>query len=525
MRSQHSLGRRQILLALSLALFACTDNAPTAPVVPTPATPSELAGVWSFSDSTLAMTAAEQNTCRNLGVATFTAGTENTTAEVRLVGTCLTPRGPGGAAVTMEGAPVTITGDSIVFTVGTATGLRETCTYAGRLTGGSTLGAFGTVSCTRRGTGAWKMTWGLSEPPRLGKLAMIDIGFGLSCALETTGQAWCWGINSYGHLGTGDDLPHLVPARVTGGQRFVQISVAREGPVACGLTATGEAWCWGSSWNGLLGDGSGAQEGKAVSTPQRVVGGHSFRQIAASGTHTCAVTTAGEAWCWGTNALGQLGTGNETPSSTPVKVTGGHSFRQISTYSFNTCGVTTAGQAFCWGEGWSGIIGNGNDTDSNAPALVSGNHAFASVSVGLWMACGVTTGGDGYCWGEGGRGLGTGTSLGSTPIPVLVTGGLKWKAISAGGFVACGVTVTNGGYCWGDNSLGALGAGETGRGGTNQPIAIAGSLAFAQVVIDWHGCAVTTSGIAYCWSMGVYGQIGDGNLRTRLEPVKVAGQP
>ena len=526
MRLQHSLGYQgRILLALSVIATACTDGAPTAPVVPIPATPSELSGFWSFSDSTLAKTTAEETPCRNRGIATFTAGNTTTSAEVRLVGTCLTARGPGAATATMEGAPVTIDGDSIAFTVGISSGLRETCTYLGRLTGDSALAATGSVSCTRRGTGTWEMTWGLPDAPRLGKLAMIDIGYAMTCALDVTGQAWCWGVNSYGHLGTGDDLPHLVPAPVTGGQRFVQISVAREGPVACGLTAAGEAWCWGNSWAGLLGDGSGAVEGKPVSTPQRVVGGHSFRQIAAAGTHSCAITTAGEAWCWGTNSLGQLGTGNETPSSTPVKVSGGLSFRQISTYSLNTCGVTTAGQAYCWGEGWSGIIGNGDDVNSNVPAPVSGNHAFASVSVGMWMACGVTTGGDGYCWGEGGRGLGTGTSLGSSAIPVLVTGGLKWKAISAGGFIACGVTVTNSGYCWGDNFLGALGAGPSVKEGTNQPIAIAGSLAFDRVVIDYHGCGLTTAGTAYCWSMGEFGEIGDGNLRTRLAPVKVAGQP
>ena len=525
MRSQHSLGQRCLIpLAFSLTVVACTDSGPMAPLVPIPATPSELSGAWSFSDSTLATTATEQTPCRNRGVATFTVDNAGTSAEVRLVGTCLTPRGPGFATATMEGALVTITGDSIAFTVGIPSGLRETCTYLGRLTGGSALGAAGSVSCTRRGTGTWHMTWGLAEPPRLGKLAMIDVGYGMSCALEVTGQAWCWGVNSYGHLGTGDDVPHLVPAPVSGSQRFVQISVARDGPVACGLTATGEAWCWGSSWNGLLGDGSGAAEGKPVSTPQRVVGGHSFRQIAASGTHTCAITTTDEAWCWGRNSLGQLGTGNETPSSTPVKVTGGLSFRQISTYAFNTCGVTTMGQAWCWGEGWSGIIGNGDDADSNVPALVSGNHPFASVSVGMWMACGTTTGGDGYCWGEGGRGLGTGTAVGSTSVPLLVTGGLKWKSVSAGGFVACGVTVTNSGYCWGDNFLGALGAGPGVKEGSNQPIAIAGSLAFDRVVIDYHGCGLTTSGIAYCWSMGDHGQIGDGNLRTRLQPVKVAGQ-
>jgi alpha-tubulin suppressor-like RCC1 family protein len=518
-----SLGLRcRPVLVLRTAL-ACQDNDPTAPVIPVPATPGELSGVWSLSDSTLAVTPVEQNTCRNRGLATFTAATSFTNAELRLVGTCITPRGPGGMTATMEGASVTIVGDSIAFTVAVASGLRETCTYAGRLTGGASLGARGSVSCSRRGTGTWEMSWGLPDPVPAGRFVMIDIGYGMTCALDSAGQAWCWGGNSYGHLGVSDDLPRLVPAPAAGSLRFTQISVAREGPVVCGVTGTGEAWCWGSSWGGVLGDGSGAEEGKPVS-PRRVVGNHSFSQIAAAGSHTCAITTAGDAWCWGTNSLGQLGTGNLTPSSSPVAVAGNLKFRQISTYTLNTCGVTTTGSAYCWGEGWSGILGNGQKLTSNVPVPVSGGHTFASVSVGMWMACGVTTQGDGYCWGEGGRGLGTGAALSQSSVPVPVAGGMKWKSIRAGGFIACGVTVTNAGYCWGDNFSGALGAGASMRSGSDRPIAIAGSLAFDQVVIDWHGCGLTVAGIAWCWSTGEFGQIGDGNLRTRWEPVKVAGQ-
>ena len=188
-------------------------------------------------------------------------------------------------------------------------------------------------------------------------------------------------------------------------------------------------------------------------------------------------------------------------------------FKQISSYTVNTCGVTTTGRAYCWGEGFSGILGNGETVNRNVPVPVSGNLSFAKVSVGLWMACGVTTDGDGYCWGEGGAGLGTGTDVGMSTTPVPVAGGLKWKAISAGGFVACGVTTANGGYCWGELAV-----------VSNRPVAIAGSLLFDQVVVDWHSCALTVTGTAWCWGMGVYGQIGDGNLLSRSVPVKVAGQ-
>ena len=527
MSTPHSLRYRwsgRISATLLMALVACSDEV-TAPVATVPVAPSELAGSWTFADSTSAKTAVEEVVCLNRGVMTFTAGIDNTGGELRITGTCRTPRGPGAYNVKMEGAPVTMVGDSVAFTVGGGSGTsRENCTYLGRLAGGQALTARGTVSCTVRGTGTWEMTWGLGKGTSVGKLAMIDIGLGHTCALDTNGQAWCWGSNSYGDLGTGDDVARLMPAPVAGAVRFTQIAVAREGPVNCGLTAAGEAWCWGSSWGGVLGDGSGAVGGQPVTAPQRVVGGHTFTQIAPAGSHVCAITSAGKAYCWGRNSSGELGTGNDTPSSTPVAVSGNLTFRQISTYTWNTCGVTTSGDGYCWGDGTSGALGNGDESTSEVPVLVSGGHKFAAINVGSWMACGVTTGGDGYCWGTGGSGLGTGTDEGYSNTPVLVTGGLKWKSIRAGSFIACGVTTTNGGYCWGDNFLGALGAGPGVKDGSSRPVAIAGGLSFDQVVIDWHGCGLTVSGIAYCWGMGDHGQIGDGNLRSRFEPMKVAGQ-
>ena len=46
----------------------------------------------------------------------------------------------------------------------------------------------------------------------------------------------------------------------------------------------------------------------------------SFSQITSNNLHTCALTTTGQAYCWGINRYGQLGNNSTTNSSTPVAV-------------------------------------------------------------------------------------------------------------------------------------------------------------------------------------------------------------
>jgi hypothetical protein len=58
---------------------------------------------------------------------------------------------------------------------------------------------------------------------------------------------------------------------------------------------------------GELGDGNG---GNASETPVVVQGGHAFQEVAAGAAHTCGLTAAGAAYCWGGNDAGQLGHDN-----------------------------------------------------------------------------------------------------------------------------------------------------------------------------------------------------------------------
>jgi alpha-tubulin suppressor-like RCC1 family protein len=103
--------------------------------------------------------------------------------------------------------------------------------------------------------------------------------------------------------------------------------------------------------------------------------------------------------------------------------------------------------------------------------------------------------------------------------PVLVS--IGFATVSAGIDHTCGVTTGGDTYCWGGNEYGQLGDGST----TNRhdPVAVSGALNFATLsaAVGGHTCGVTTSWRTYCWGRNQYGQVGDGTMLERHEPVRV----
>lgn len=185
--------------------------------------------------------------------------------------------------------------------------------------------------------------------------------------MTAAGNAYCWGWNLHGQLGDGTNTDRNAPVPVNAaGFSFGGISAG--GGNTCGVTIAGDAYCWGLNNWGQLADGTNTDR----DTPVPVnTGGLSFGDISAGVNHTCGVTTDEDAYCWGENFGGQLGDGTNADRNTPVAVdAGGLNFADISAGLFHTCGVTTAGDAYCWGSNSWGQLGDATNTDSNVPVMV-----------------------------------------------------------------------------------------------------------------------------------------------------------
>jgi alpha-tubulin suppressor-like RCC1 family protein len=296
---------------------------------------------------------------------------------------------------------------------------------------------------------------------------------------------------------------------VAGGLTFSAISAGYQH--TCALTPAGEAYCWGSGVSGQLGDGRLATSHR----PVPVAGGLLFASITAGYAHTCALTLTGDAYCWGAH------TGVTTNWGVPQLVAGGRAYSAIAAGSDHTCALTPAGQAFCWGVGIDGRLGNGSSTGIfTTPVAVLDGHTFFAITADADRSCALNQRGQAYCW--GGQPLGDGSDRWQTR-PVPVEGGHTFVHIAGGGGHTCATTDSGEAYCWGGGRRGALGRGDI-LYQYVPPGPVHGDLLFASGSPNpagSHTCGITLAGRAYCWGWGLYGQLGNGGDSIETRPVPV----
>ena len=304
----------------------------------------------------------------------------------------------GNGTVSNSATPVPVEG---VGGAGTLTGVASLTsdtigTYCALLTSGA-VDCWGWGEDGELGNGTFDTTspYGTATPVQVEgvgggtltgveALANDDIGF---CALLTTGEVNCWGINGYGALGNGTFSNSATPVPVEGvagtGTLTGVESLIGGWNTYCAIFASGGVDCWGFGGEGGLGNGTVSNS--ATPVPVEGVGGAGTLTGVASltsdtiGTY-CALLTSGAVDCWGWGEDGELGNGTFDTTSpygtaTPVQVegVGGGTLTgvtsvvgEVETY----CATLASGGVDCWGYDDDGELGNGTVSDSATPVPV-----------------------------------------------------------------------------------------------------------------------------------------------------------
>jgi alpha-tubulin suppressor-like RCC1 family protein len=302
------------------------------------------------------------------------------------------------------------------------------------------------------------------------------------------------------------------------------------------VSTAGAAYCWGYNTYGELGNNSTTQSTTAVAVSVAgVLAGVSLAQVSVGLAHVCVQDTTAVLYCWGLNSSGQVGNPDTGVNFlVPVVV----SFQAIPLGSisagFNHACLIRSGKAFCWGDNTYGELGNTSTTSSSVPVPVSTAGVLAGVTLtqvaaGTQFTCALSSAGAVYCWGLGTSGQLGNSASASSNVPVAVTSsgvlaGLTITQVTAGAAFACALSSTGLSFCWGLGTSGQLG--NNGVISSNAPVAVLATGALnGKTLTQISGggafaCGVSSLGLAYCWGYDIDGELG--NTANSNSPVPAA---
>lgn len=190
-------------------------------------------------------------------------------------------------------------------------------------------------------------------------ISNISCGYHHTCALDNLGRLFCWGSDSRGQLGNGDEQTERGFSSVESSHISESISSISAGiNHNCLLTSQKKAYCWGNNEQGALGVG---EDVRFVSQPKSVNTVDLFTNIASGGIFSCAISEQSELQCWGVNSFGQLASADPSSALSPRKYEKSLPLDTMDSHSNHVCASSFDDQVLCWGSNAKGQLGQGGD--------------------------------------------------------------------------------------------------------------------------------------------------------------------
>ena len=292
----------------------------------------------------------------------------------------------------------------------------------------------------------------------------------------------------------------------------------------CARLRDGGLKCWGSNYNGQVGDGTRTHR----SSPTLIPGLCGVTSVATGGESTCVSLEPGAVRCWG---LGFADTPTGIPRTGKVV--------RVTMSQGEACGLHADGSVTCWGESeqrrspWTiaisdvtQVVGSKGNVSrffartkdgsvwhwlgDASPARVP-MAPVRQLSCGIETCCALFDDGSVACW------------VPENPMPKPIPGLSDVVQVSAGGARDCAILADRTVRCWGpDRNIGTFGDGTTGP--HPDPSPIPGLTDVRQIDPgNFNACAVLEDGTVKCWGSPTSsgGVLGDGTTGTRMTPVDV----
>ncbi len=243
-----------------------------------------------------------------------------------------------------------------------------------------------------------------------------------------------------------------------------------------------------------------------------------FVQVTAGDDHTCALHADGRVFCWGANALGQLGVADLQPRLVPTLVAQASPASIVVAGREHTCARSK--EVLCWGANDVGQLGGDSTARCGARACDPSGVRFPPnatsaelLAVGGVLTC-VSSGQNIQCRGRV-------NAAGSPPFRDPPYNFLEFGArqLVSGYTHSCALLPYNDWVmCWG------FGPAYPGPPSRNLPDRVSGITRPADLVAGGtHGCARSGCGEVLCWGGNEYGELGDGTTTDRAIAAVVPG--
>ena len=314
----------------------------------------------------------------------------------------------------------------------------------------------------------------------------LATGSSHALALKADGTVWAWGANAFGQLGNDTTVSSLSPTVVPGLGSVLAVFAAADQSMA--LDQTGSLWTWGggSSYGSAVSptllpafsdvaDVSAAADRSlvlknngsvwllghdattgALMAPAPVAGLAEIQGVAAGGSHNLALMNDGTVWAWGSNDVGQLGTGtnNVVPQPTPARIPYGFAdVISVAAGRAHSLALKSDGTVWAWGDNTSGqTAAESYISTVSYPRQVPGLAGIVSIYAFQDYNVAIDADGVVWAWGANTTGqLGDGTTTSRNTV-ARVTGFLGTVAIAGGDGHALALTGKGDVWGWGNNA-------------------------------------------------------------------------
>lgn len=188
----------------------------------------------------------------------------------------------------------------------------------------------------------------------------VSTAYNHTCAITTDGKLDCWGLAGGGLLGDGSMDTKYFPVGNAESRNFKKVVTGTT--LSCAQTVENELYCWGVNDKTQLGSG---YTDPYITAPIKVNTNLVFTNFVVGAQHACGLTASGDVYCWGANDYGQLGLGDFVNRSIPTKVSSISNVTQIFSGLLTTCATTDGGVNLkCWGSNGGSIVDGAQTVDA-----------------------------------------------------------------------------------------------------------------------------------------------------------------